>query len=101
MFGNGFLSKFQGAQLDAPLLHHVTLIDTPGILSGEKQRIGRSPLLVTSLCVCVCVRCGVSRMSRWSGRAAASSMRCLRMLFTVRFSTSTKTYTDNGDDDGK
>ena len=42
MFGNGFLSKFQGAQLDVPLLHHVTLIDTPGILSGEKQRIGRS-----------------------------------------------------------
>lgn len=45
MFGNGFLSKFQGAQLDSPLLHHVTLIDTPGVLSGEKQRIGlrRSP----------------------------------------------------------
>jgi len=42
MFGNGFLSKFQGAQLDSPLLQHVTLIDTPGILSGEKQRIGRS-----------------------------------------------------------
>jgi len=42
MFGNGFLSKFQGAQLDVPLLHHVTLIDTPGILSGEKQRIGRT-----------------------------------------------------------
>ena len=42
MFGNGFLSKFQGAQLDVPLLHHVTLVDTPGILSGEKQRIGRS-----------------------------------------------------------
>ncbi|EOD28151.1 RME1A, RME-1/EHD family protein [Emiliania huxleyi CCMP1516] len=42
MFGNGFLSKFQGAQLDSPLLHHVTLIDTPGVLSGEKQRIGRT-----------------------------------------------------------
>lgn len=42
MFGNGFLSKFQGAQLDSPLLQHVTLIDTPGVLSGEKQRIGRT-----------------------------------------------------------
>ena len=31
-----------GAQLDSPLLHHVTLIDTPGVLSGEKQRIGRT-----------------------------------------------------------
>jgi len=42
MFGNGFLNKFQGSQLDSPLLHHVTLIDTPGVLSGEKQRIGRT-----------------------------------------------------------
>ena len=37
MFGNGFLSKFQGAQLDAPLLHHVTLIDTPGTLATPKE----------------------------------------------------------------
>ena len=37
MFGNGFLSKFQGAQLDAPLLHHVTLIDTPGTLATAKE----------------------------------------------------------------
>ena len=37
MFGNGFLSKFQGAQLDAPLLHHVTLIDTPGNLATAKE----------------------------------------------------------------
>mmetsp|Transcript_60626 Transcript_60626/g.100671 ORF Transcript_60626/g.100671 Transcript_60626/m.100671 type:complete len:546 (-) Transcript_60626:328-1965(-) len=42
MFGNGFLNKFQGSQLDSPLLQHVTLIDTPGVLSGEKQRIGRT-----------------------------------------------------------
>lgn len=49
MFGNGFLSKFQGAQLDSPLLQHVTLIDTPGVLSGEKQRIGRT-YMFTSVC---------------------------------------------------
>ena len=37
MFGNGFLNKFQGSQLDAPLLHHVTLIDTPGM---PRQHVG-------------------------------------------------------------
>ncbi len=41
-FGTAFLSKFEAAQCSAPILKHVTFIDTPGILSGEKQRIGRS-----------------------------------------------------------
>lgn len=41
-FGSGFLSHFVGSITDAPLLEHVTLIDTPGVLSGEKQRISRS-----------------------------------------------------------
>jgi len=41
-FGSSFLSKFEAAQCSAPILKHVTFIDTPGILSGEKQRIGRS-----------------------------------------------------------
>ncbi len=42
VYGNGFLSKFECAQCDAPLLHEVTLVDTPGVLSGEKQRIERT-----------------------------------------------------------
>ena len=41
-FGSSFLSKFEAAQCSAGILKHVTFIDTPGILSGEKQRIGRS-----------------------------------------------------------
>jgi len=40
-FGTGFLSKFEGSQCDAELLNSVSLIDTPGVLSGEKQRIDR------------------------------------------------------------
>lgn len=40
-FGNSFLEKLQGVELDAPVLRNVTLVDTPGVLSGEKQRIGR------------------------------------------------------------
>jgi len=41
-FGAGFLSHFVGSVTPAPLLEHVTLIDTPGVLSGEKQRLSRS-----------------------------------------------------------
>ncbi|KAJ8614105.1 hypothetical protein CTAYLR_004624 [Chrysophaeum taylorii] len=37
-FGNSFLEKLQGAELDAPILRNITLVDTPGVLSGEKQR---------------------------------------------------------------
>ena len=37
-FGNNFLSRMEGAELDAAILRNVTLIDTPGILSGQKQR---------------------------------------------------------------
>ena len=41
-FGTSFLSKFQVSQMPAPFLENVTIIDTPGVLSGEKQRIGRA-----------------------------------------------------------
>ena len=36
-FGVNFLNRFQGAGLDSEVLKHVTLVDTPGILSGAKQ----------------------------------------------------------------
>lgn len=41
-FGNGFLSKFEAATCENRLLEEITLVDTPGVLSGEKQRIERS-----------------------------------------------------------
>jgi len=41
MFGNGFLSKFEASLVPSEILKSVTFIDTPGVLSGEKQRIGR------------------------------------------------------------
>eukprot|EP00047_Mylnosiga_fluctuans_P003555 m.229726 g.229726 ORF g.229726 m.229726 type:complete len:550 (+) comp11949_c0_seq1:110-1759(+) len=41
-FGTGFLSKFESSQCPCPILESVTFVDTPGVLSGEKQRIGRS-----------------------------------------------------------
>lgn len=36
-FGNNFLSRFEGIEINSPVLNNVTLIDTPGILSGDKQ----------------------------------------------------------------
>ncbi|GFP90194.1 eh domain-containing protein 1 [Phtheirospermum japonicum] len=41
-FGGSFLSKFECSQMPHPLLEHLTLVDTPGVLSGEKQRTQRS-----------------------------------------------------------
>jgi hypothetical protein len=40
-FGVSFLSRFEGSQLPSSVLRSVTLVDTPGILSGEKQRMNR------------------------------------------------------------
>ncbi|KAK6917809.1 EH domain-containing protein, N-terminal [Dillenia turbinata] len=41
-FGGAFLSKFQCSQMPHLLLDHITFVDTPGVLSGEKQRTQRS-----------------------------------------------------------
>lgn len=40
-FGNAFLSRFECAKLKSACLEGITLIDTPGVLSGEKQRVNR------------------------------------------------------------
>ena len=40
-FGSAFLNHFHGSICPSPLLRTMTLIDTPGILSGEKQRVSR------------------------------------------------------------
>jgi len=41
-FGGGFLSKFEASITDSEILKNIIIVDTPGVLSGEKQRIGRS-----------------------------------------------------------
>ena len=41
-YGNNFLTRFEGAQVNSPILERLTLVDTPGVLSGEKQRLSRN-----------------------------------------------------------
>lgn len=40
-FGSAFLNHFVGSSSASSLLKRITFIDTPGVLSGEKQRIKR------------------------------------------------------------
>jgi len=42
IFGTGFMTRFQSSQSPSHLLSEITLVDTPGVLSGEKQRIERA-----------------------------------------------------------
>ncbi len=55
-FGTGFLSKFQSSACNAKLLQEISIIDTPGVLSGEKQRIERSYDFV-DVCAWFAARC--------------------------------------------
>lgn len=40
-FGNSFLNRLQCSMVDSPVLRGISIVDTPGILSGEKQRVDR------------------------------------------------------------
>lgn len=40
-FGNAFLNRFQCSLVNSPVLKGISIVDTPGILSGEKQRVDR------------------------------------------------------------
>ncbi|GBP02493.1 EH domain-containing protein 3 [Eumeta japonica] len=40
-YGNAFLNRFQCSTVNSPVLQAISIVDTPGILSGEKQRIDR------------------------------------------------------------
>ncbi|KAA8490888.1 EH domain-containing protein 1 [Porphyridium purpureum] len=40
-FGTAFLNRFEVSEMPSPILDNVTMVDTPGILSGEKQRVER------------------------------------------------------------
>eukprot|EP00002_Diphylleia_rotans_P004867 TRINITY_DN1378_c0_g1_i2.p1 TRINITY_DN1378_c0_g1~~TRINITY_DN1378_c0_g1_i2.p1 ORF type:complete len:435 (-),score=116.79 TRINITY_DN1378_c0_g1_i2:181-1485(-) len=41
-FGSAFLSRMEASECPAPMLERITFVDTPGVLSGEKQRLGRN-----------------------------------------------------------
>lgn len=40
-FGNAFLNRLQCSHVSSAVLESITIVDTPGILSGEKQRVDR------------------------------------------------------------
>jgi len=40
-YGNAFLNRFQCSTIPSPVLNAISIVDTPGILSGEKQRVDR------------------------------------------------------------
>lgn len=40
-FGTNFLSRFEVSEVASPILDNISFVDTPGILSGEKQRVER------------------------------------------------------------
>ena len=85
-YGNNFLSRLEGVEADSPILRNVTLIDTPGILSGQKQRsrngsegamfkVAPTQLLSNAGCFYAIT----AEAAEWQGghaEASGSSLRC-------------------------
>ena len=40
-YGTNYLDKLEAAMVPAPILRRITLVDTPGVQAGEKQKGGR------------------------------------------------------------
>lgn len=41
-FGSHFLNKMQGVMCHSPMLENLTFVDSPGVLTGRRQTLGRS-----------------------------------------------------------
>ncbi|XP_036404027.1 EH domain-containing protein 1-like isoform X2 [Megalops cyprinoides] len=68
-FGNAFLNRFMCAQMCNPVLESISIIDTPGILSGEKRGLRQSQDSHQTCASCqsrihnIAVRCALSLLS--------------------------------------
>lgn len=56
-FGSNFLSKFEGAELAAPILRNITIVDTPGVRCRMQlwRFFFKSSLLSHDVCMYVCI----------------------------------------------
>lgn len=52
-FGTEFLNKLQASLCKSPTLDKVSFVDTPGVLSGEKQKLGRAYDFVKASSTCI------------------------------------------------
>ena len=72
-FGTEFLNKFQASVCNSPVLEKVFFVDSPGVLSGEKQKLGRAYDFVK-----VCAGLGGGEEEGTRQRAARLRRRCCR-----------------------
>lgn len=64
-FGNAFLNRFQCSTVVSPVLKGISIVDTPGILSGEKQRVSSLLFTIPSSCACARARTRLKMLSEY------------------------------------